>query len=276
MHLNNTEDITDETIACFKKHEPIGCRDYATRDFLRSHGVEAYFSGCLTLTLGNTYRAPESERTNHIYFVDYQMGMDKNQKIDADIQKVLDTYPDCPISYLTHQYPKNNQPEKSLKEAEYLINRYARAGLVITRNIHCALPCLALNTPVILIVPTYDAKRFQGLLELFNFIGQGADGTYAVSLKKDTTGKIINDCKHVPYADYLTRLCQAFTGQTQTSGLSENIPCLQRQKPGRHYRFKHPFVYEKERDGIKRTITLLRRIHFSYTSKSARKKARKA
>jgi len=42
-------------IAYYKKHEPIGCRDYYTKRLLEAHGVDAYFSGCLTLTLDYKY-----------------------------------------------------------------------------------------------------------------------------------------------------------------------------------------------------------------------------
>lgn len=38
-----------ESIRYFKKHEPVGCRDYHTAKLLRDKGVKAYFSGCLTL-----------------------------------------------------------------------------------------------------------------------------------------------------------------------------------------------------------------------------------
>ena len=39
----------------FKANEPIGCRDTETMRFLASKGIRAYFSGCLTLTLGKKY-----------------------------------------------------------------------------------------------------------------------------------------------------------------------------------------------------------------------------
>ncbi|MHB9292886.1 hypothetical protein Holit_01999 [Hollandina sp. SP2] len=39
-------------IKYLKKHEPIGCRDYGTVKLLGKYGINAYFSGCLTLTLG--------------------------------------------------------------------------------------------------------------------------------------------------------------------------------------------------------------------------------
>jgi len=37
-----------------KLREPIGSRDPSTLNFLREHGVKAFFSGCLTLLLENT------------------------------------------------------------------------------------------------------------------------------------------------------------------------------------------------------------------------------
>ena len=57
--------------------------------------------------------------------------------------------------------------------AEDLLNKYARAKMVITSRIHCALPCLALGTPVIFVNgfdSFVDSCRFDGILELFNRI----------------------------------------------------------------------------------------------------------
>lgn len=48
--------LCEETIAYLKKHEPIGARDKNTVKILESNGVCSYFSGCLTLTLGNTFK----------------------------------------------------------------------------------------------------------------------------------------------------------------------------------------------------------------------------
>lgn len=72
FHINNSENVSAQTLAYLKKHEPIGCRDYQTRDFLKAHQIKAYFSGCLTLTLGKTYKIPDDQRLNRIYFVDYK------------------------------------------------------------------------------------------------------------------------------------------------------------------------------------------------------------
>ena len=59
VHLNSS--IVDkifrpEVIEHFKNNQPIGCRDNHTRDLLRQKGIDAYYSGCMTLTLGYTYK----------------------------------------------------------------------------------------------------------------------------------------------------------------------------------------------------------------------------
>lgn len=72
MHISplKADDLlTPEGIAFLKKYSPVGCRDYHTKNLLEAHGVPAYFSGCMTLTLGKNYRVPEDERKG-VYVVD--------------------------------------------------------------------------------------------------------------------------------------------------------------------------------------------------------------
>lgn len=38
-----------------------------------------------------------------------------------------------------------------MEYAKYLIRKYAKAKLVVTSRIHCALPCLGIETPVIFV-----------------------------------------------------------------------------------------------------------------------------
>lgn len=51
--------LTPEGKAFLKKYSPAGCRDYFTKRLLESVGIPAYFSACLTLTLGKKYSVPE-------------------------------------------------------------------------------------------------------------------------------------------------------------------------------------------------------------------------
>jgi hypothetical protein len=57
---------TPAMVRYLQRFQPIGCRDYDSCRFLKSLGVEAYFSGCMTLTLQN----PSAERDSSILLVD--------------------------------------------------------------------------------------------------------------------------------------------------------------------------------------------------------------
>ena len=51
--------FTPETIAYLKRHAPIGCRDRTTEAEMARRGIPAYFSSCVTLTLGETFARGE-------------------------------------------------------------------------------------------------------------------------------------------------------------------------------------------------------------------------
>ncbi len=198
FHMNNTAApamLSEKGIAYLKKHEPIGCRDQFTADTLKAKGIDAYFTGCLTLTL-DSYKVDDSERGDDIYIVDplysyprpekvfynakltaknilngtaFQLGK-KNKHLKKFIGKDL-----LESAYFINQEPPSNQytDEEKFDMAEKLLHNYAKAKLVITSRIHCALPCLALGTPVIFVNgfdSFVDSCRFDGILELFNRI----------------------------------------------------------------------------------------------------------
>ena len=60
--------LSNKGIDYLKKYEPIGCRDIDTMYLLQKNGVDAYFSGCMTLTLGEKYSS--NQKSGEIYFVD--------------------------------------------------------------------------------------------------------------------------------------------------------------------------------------------------------------
>jgi len=154
----------------YKKYQPIGCRDNTTLKAFTALGVDAYFSGCLTLTLKRENLA----RTEDVCFVD-PFGPRKGtylfplpgepefpnelfEKFPADIRRSA-----C---YMTH-HTDEKDPQKRLKYAKELIAKYSKAKLVITSRLHCALPCIALGTPVIFIKTEHDVGRYDGLINLF-------------------------------------------------------------------------------------------------------------
>ena len=62
--------------------------------------------------------------------------------------------------------------EQRMNDVENLLKRYKKAKVVFTSLIHCALPCIAMGTPVVFIDAGFNnnaAKRdrFGGILDLF-------------------------------------------------------------------------------------------------------------
>ena len=243
FHLNNTAApamLNDKGVAYLKKHAPIGCRDKFSVKTLKSKGIDAFFSGCLTLTL-DSYKVNDSERDNNIYIVDPLYNYPRNEKVfynfKAFIRSILNgklfqlgkkkkhikNFIDKDlINSATHinQEPPSNKytDEEKFEMAEDLLNKYARAKLVITSRIHCALPCLAMGTPVIFITgfdSFVDSCRFDGIIELFNRIDVNPKtGEYKANFnlpeKININTTVKNFEKHHELANPLKQRCKDF------------------------------------------------------------------
>jgi hypothetical protein len=224
--------LSPKSVEWFKKYAPIGVRDTGTKEILEKYGIPCYFSGCLTLALGERYLS--KEKSGEIIFVDpyyewhrqYSTGRRQSNllikslitifkhpatiiKLYRKIQYESDflyatkfrtirslfekifrtaafyrTYSTMfsddfltdavfIIHNVTQQKFKGDR--EKLDYAEELLKRYARAKLVVTSRIHCALPCLGVETPVIFVTSDNlestssirSAGRFGGLIELF-------------------------------------------------------------------------------------------------------------
>ncbi|MCM1139866.1 MAG: polysaccharide pyruvyl transferase family protein [Muribaculum sp.] len=191
FHMNKlaeTAMLSPEGIDYLKKHEPIGCRDRYTESLLKSKGIEAYFSGCMTLTLGRTYRHKEVENPK-IYFTDLNSTLAhtpefkikclwavftkikllrKIQKkmLGCGIKRAMRTVAAFYVTYqsvmeddlfATAEYRAHEIPDTfadddaKFKYADQLLREYSEAKFVVTSRIHCALPCLGIGTPVVFV-----------------------------------------------------------------------------------------------------------------------------
>ena len=238
FHLNSSAAelmLSEKGISYLKAHAPIGCRDRHTVRTLEAHGIPAYFSSCLTLTL-NGYRNPSPHREK-CYIVDplfnfpewadlfaspkrFLRGLLKGEvarilKKKRLLKKIFST-----AFYRTALRKKHVLPaagvtiDQQFSLAENYLRDYADARLVVTSRIHCALPCLAMGVPVIFIngFDDYvDSCRFDGLLELFNRIDIAPDGTLTnnFGLKGPIDGSFIpkNLTLNEPLAARLRQAC---------------------------------------------------------------------
>jgi Polysaccharide pyruvyl transferase len=141
--------LSPEGIEYLRRYSPVGARDIDTLSQLQNAGVPAYFSGCMTLTLQATSAAPKGEI---IFAVD----------VPEDICIALERRFGVKMHRLTHVDYSNNTKER-FKKAKALLSKYASAHCVVTTRLHCALPCLALSTPVLFIEEASDSYRFDGL-----------------------------------------------------------------------------------------------------------------
>ncbi|OOQ59260.1 polysaccharide pyruvyl transferase family protein [Mucilaginibacter pedocola] len=181
-HFLNTPQIVDY----LKQYAPIGCRDRKTAEVLNAKGIDAYFSGCLTLTLGETFTDPVKERK--AYFVDTKYEpIKRDSSLIGFTWTLLTKYntiktisqrrsgftnlrwmiraasfyksysPYFTDEVLTQaEYIKHADPLKTYKDedekfeyARELLRKYAKAAFVVTSRVHCALPSVGMGTPAI-------------------------------------------------------------------------------------------------------------------------------
>ena len=143
-----SEFLSKYTINELKKYEPIGCRDSSTSKLLTKKGIENYISGCLTLSIEADKNI---ERTNKICLVDIEPTAEEYIKANLGDERIIKR---------THRLNKYVHSKLSwderFKKVKKLLDDYQSSKLVITSRLHCALPCLAIGTPVLLL---YDAKK---------------------------------------------------------------------------------------------------------------------
>ena len=256
FHLNKlvkNELLTNEnSLAYFRKYQPIGCRDRYTVGLLQENGIDAYFSGCLTLTLGNSFKS--NSREDKIYFVDALpisgftlisiirslfLLVFKNKCVRTIYNKkcnkksfanyirnlfFIEKYSRLftlkvlmKAEYIEHEIEDNfSGDEEKFNYAKGLLAKYAKAKYVITSRIHCALPCLSLETPVLYVYNKEQDEtsycRMDGLIQLFNTIeiDRKSIRTSLFSHKVDTTVCFENKPLYLKYKDELINRCREF------------------------------------------------------------------
>lgn len=139
----------------FKDHGKVGCRDLFTCKVFDKSGIPNYFSGCVTLTLPK--QKETKDKGKYIVLVD----------LNKDVQeKVIElTKGKFEVKTITHTTPNINGSswKERAKRVEEYLTLYQNAAYVVTRRLHVALPCLAMEVPVMVIqsVKMNDPNRFE-------------------------------------------------------------------------------------------------------------------
>lgn len=138
-------------------HGPVGCRDTETRQMLEENGIPTWLSGCVTMTLKPIY--PKTEG-GYICLVNVSERLEKWVRTRYTDEKFI----------VVDQEAENMVRQEAdwaerFANVEKLLTLYQNAKFVFTTRLHCALPCLALGTPVVLVSQQDIAEtgRFDGL-----------------------------------------------------------------------------------------------------------------
>jgi hypothetical protein len=193
--------FTEPVVKYLRAFAPVGARDIHTFDLLRKAGVETYLSGCLTMTLDR----PAVQRDDDVVVLN-----DVSDTVAAYVQQRTAKR----IITTQHRAYWERDVHKRFAEAERLLELYARASCVITNRLHCALPCLAYSTPVLLLDAEHDQARFEGALDLLYH----CSGTAFISgeYQYDVNNPPLNSDRFLSYRADLVRRVRSFVDYVST------------------------------------------------------------
>lgn len=151
-HCIDKMNYKKDYLNAYKQAAPIGCRDEHSFLMMKKHGINAYLTGCLTITLPERKKTPDKP---HIFLVDAPKGIEKY--IPEELKNN--------ITYITQEIPipdglsEKEENEYMRNTAKKLLERYKNeATLIVTSRLHCAAPCLGMGIPVILARKYFDER----------------------------------------------------------------------------------------------------------------------
>lgn len=175
MSLHLHRELPQDELDFYRSCGGVGCRDLYTVQYLKKSGVDAYLSGCLTLTLPR--RSKEQEKcADKVYFIEVPDGVKKFIPDEIKNEAVTLT------NILRFENPGN--ANRISEEDAYEVHRKGEervhllrdtASLVVTSRLHIASPCLAMGIPVVLannhlgdrfgfidrLIPTYTSEHYE-------------------------------------------------------------------------------------------------------------------
>ncbi len=154
FHINDPSVLTEEVASNLRKAEPIGCRDWTTVYRLREFGIECFFSGCMTTTIGQIMPQIDRTQADAIAAVESRVPMAKYP--DADIEEFVQF----------GDYVRDLDLVAGLQDADAMLQGYLPFSKVLTSRLHCYLPCRSMGLDVDFVPRNTSDIRFEGLLDL--------------------------------------------------------------------------------------------------------------
>lgn len=213
-----TESVITRNKALFLKHQPIGCRDNATKRLFDKHRIAAFVTGCATLTLARR-EAPPADGKPVIAFGSGSGVLQQNllenipKPILEDARLIYQREP-------VNAVPLNDDAVRKMDElAQSYLDVYKNeASVVVTPLLHVASPCLAMGIPVVLarrdrddrfsaidrMVPVYTPSEFSSIG--WNVVSHEVETLKGAMI--GVAGKLLQGAK--PGADDMAILAKTF------------------------------------------------------------------
>jgi hypothetical protein len=151
FHCNKRSLLTREAVEYLKRYGPVGCRDWTTVYLLRSIGVPAFFSGCLTTTIDAVF--PD---------------LTDGPPADAAVGYVDAPDDVVPEGGVTYHHSSEDVRQRSFvdntRHALELLDTYrSRHRSIVTSRLHCYLPMRSIGVDVEFVPTNPSDVRFDGL-----------------------------------------------------------------------------------------------------------------
>ncbi|MBH0236356.1 polysaccharide pyruvyl transferase family protein [Methylobrevis albus] len=154
-----------------RKYQPIGCRDTGSVARLKKLGIDAHWSGCLTLRIGSFLKPVPREERKGTYLVDLLPGSLKYIPEDIRARGVA----------ISNAVPPAilDDPLARMSRIAKICDVLRRAELVVTKRLHTVLPSVGFGTPAVVFALNRkgNVHRFSGFEEFvpINFFGPGVE-----------------------------------------------------------------------------------------------------
>lgn len=211
VHVEDERMLDAKTVAWLNEHGPVGCRDWTTVYLLREAGVECFFSGCLTTTIGQLFSTPEKSDPNKIALVEAFRPDGSEGKAIMEFTQVWDGVRDLTLA-------------EGLEQVGPTLQRYYGFGRILSMRIHCYLPARSIGLPVEF-APKYGSdSRFDGLVsqsdEQYQAMRDALDAKLQTMLTLILSGK----GKAEVYAAWRELVADDVVAATQHCAESNHLP----------------------------------------------------
>ncbi len=180
IHLNqydiyrNSSPIKNEWVEgiggdYFRAYGPVGVRDTSSLQYFTERSIDAYFSGCITLTLPKQKKTKDAGK--------YVCLVDLKPSLEEAARKWLKGS-GLEIRVFSHHcdYRESDDSfETRMNKTEEILTQYQNAKFVITRRLHVTLPCLAMEVPVVSVVNMKDegnSTRWSPYTDWVNYVSE--------------------------------------------------------------------------------------------------------